>query len=127
MKTFLTLCLVAAFTALSSLQATPADPPAEKKPEKSAPPQKFRPFNGTIKSIDATARTITLKGEKAQTFAVTSETKINKDGKPVAFEDLAVEDKVGGRAKETAEGNWTALTINAGKRPAAKPEDKGKK
>lgn len=81
---------------------------------------KFRPFNGKIKAVDKTAKTITLEGEKAQVFQVTSETKISKDKKPATLEDVAVGDRVGGRAREEADGKWVALVINAGI-PAAKP------
>jgi hypothetical protein len=127
MKGILTLLLVAVITALFNINAISADKPADKKTEKADTQEKFRPFRGTIKSVDKVARTITLEGESAQKFAITSDTKINKDGKPAAFADIVVGDSVGGRAKETGEGKWTAMTINAGKRPVAKPEDKVKK
>ena len=127
MKSILTLFIVAVFSALFNINAISADKPADKKTEKTDTQEKFRPFHGTIKSVDKVATTITLEGQSAQKFAITSDTKINKDGKPVAFADIVVGDSVGGRAKETGEGKWTAMTINAGKRPAAKPEDKVKK
>ena len=88
---------------------------------------KFRPFNGKIKAVDKTARTITLEGEKAQVFQITSETKITKDKKPATLEEVAVGDRVGGRAREEADGKWVALVLNAGL-PAAKPaKDEEKK
>ena len=127
MKGILTLILVAVFTALLNFNAISADQPADKKTEKADKQEKFRPFRGTIKSIDKVAMTITLEGESARQFAITSDTKINKDGKPAAFAEIVVGDSVGGRAKETAEGKWTAMTINAGKKPAAKPVEKEKK
>jgi hypothetical protein len=127
MKSILTLLIVAVFTALFNINAISADKPADKKTEKADPQEKFRPFHGTIKSVDKVAMTITLEGQSAQKFAITSETKINKDGKPVAFADLVVGDTVGGRARETGEGKWTAMTLNAGKRPAAKSVEKEKK
>jgi len=127
MKRIVTLCLVAAITSLCNFTAISADKPADKKTDKAGPQEKFRPFNGTIKAVDKAAMTITLEGEKAHVFAIASDTKINKDGKPAAFADLAMGERVGGRAKETGEGKWTAVTINAGKRPAAKPAEKEKK
>lgn len=126
MKKMLALCL--ALTAVTLI--SPAVPAAEKKDaqaEKSDAKEKFRPFRGTIKSVDAAGKSITLDGEKAQTFAVASDAKVTKEGKPATFADLAIGDAVGGRAKETAEGKWTAVTINAGKKATKAPEDKEKK
>ena len=100
-----------------SLIAQAADKPADKAAEgKKEAKSKFRPFNGTIKSVDKTAKTITLEGEKAQAFQITSETKIVKDGKPAILDELSAGDKIGGRARETSDGKWEALTINAGKK-----------
>ncbi len=101
----------------------PGDKPGEAK--KDAKP-KFRPFNGKVKAVDKTAKTITLEGEKAQTFHVTAETKINKEGKPATLNDVAAGEQVGGRAREGAEGKWDAVTVNVGK-PAVKPPPKGDK
>ena len=94
-------------------EKTPATPPAAQQAK-----PKFRPFNGTIKSFDKTARTVTLNGAKAQTFAIIAETKINKDGKPSTVEALVAGETVGGRARQTADGRWEALTLNLGKKPA---------
>ena len=118
-KQWSALFITAVFVASLSASAADKDKPAEKN-------EHFRPFRGTIKSVDNGARTITLDGEKAQTFAIASDTKINKDGKPAAFADLVAGEAVGGRAKETADGKWTAVTINAGKRPSSKPPEKEK-
>jgi Cu/Ag efflux protein CusF len=97
-----------------------ADQPAEKKAagQKEAAP-KFRPFTGKVKAVDQSAKSITLEGEKAQTFLVTSETRILKDGQPATFGAITVGEIVGGRAKETADGKWEATTVNVGKRPTA--------
>jgi uncharacterized lipoprotein NlpE involved in copper resistance len=121
------LFILTAFAPLSGFNAFAADKPGEKKENKAEAREKFRPFRGTIKAVDNTGKTITLEGEKAQMFAITSDTKINKDGKPAAFADLTVGETVGGRAKETADGKWAAVTINAGKRASARPADKEKK
>lgn len=115
MKRLLTVATLASAICLSSIIAQAAD----EKP-------KFRPFNGKIKAVDKTAKTITLEGEKAQVFQIISETKITKDKKPATLDDLAVGDRVGGRAREEAEGKWAALVINAGI-PAAKPKEEEKK
>ena len=122
-KQWSTLFITAVIASVTTMGVMAADKPAEKK---AGADEHFRPFRGTIKSVDKGARTITLEGEKAQTFAVAAETKISKDGKPAAFADLAVGEAVGGRAKETADGKWTVVTLNAGKKPSAKPAEKEK-
>jgi uncharacterized lipoprotein NlpE involved in copper resistance len=124
MKQWSTLFITAVFASVATVGVTAADKPADKK---AATDEHFRPFRGTIKSVDKGGRTITLEGEKAQTFAIVPETKISKDGKPAAFADLVAGEMVGGRAKESADGKWTAVTVNAGKRPAAQPAEKEKK
>jgi hypothetical protein len=123
-KSLLALSIVAAFSTLATVSITAADKPtpAEKKADKAEAKDKFRPFRGTIKSIDKAAKTIVLEGEKAQTFTVAADARINKNGKPAAFADLATGDTVGGRAKEAADGKWMAMTVNV--RPAGKPADK---
>ena len=120
-KQWSTLFITAVFVSVTGLSVSAAD--NEKPADKN---EHFRPFRGTIKSVDKGAKTITLEGEKAQTFAIASDTKINKDGKPAALVDLVVGEAVGGRARETEDGKWTAVTINAGKRPSAKPPEKEK-
>jgi hypothetical protein len=96
-----------------------ADKPAPSTPQQAKP--KFRPFHGTIRSFDKTAMTITLNGAKAQTFAIISETKINKDGKPSTVAALIAGEKLGGRARQAPDGRWEALTLNVGKKPAKAP------
>jgi len=100
----------------------PAAKPAESKQVEKA---KYRPFNGKIKAVDAAS--ITLEGEKAQTFQVTSVTKIQKDKKPATAADLKVGDYVGGRAREMADGKWEAVTLNVGVKAVGKPAEKPKK
>ncbi len=108
--------------AVSLAADQPASPASEGKKDAKA---KFRPFRGTIKTIDKSAKVITLDGEKAQTFQITSETKINKDKKPAILDDLATGDVVGGRARETGDGKWDALTINVSNKPVKEPANKG--
>ncbi len=125
MKRTILLILIAVLTAVINTPLVAADKAAPE--EKSEAKEKFRPFRGTIKSVDAGARSITLDGEKAQTFAIASDAKLTKEGKPATIADLSVGDAVGGRAKESGEGKWTAVTINAGKRAPKSPEEKEKK
>ena len=96
----------------------PASPKAETK-------QKHRPFNGTIKAVSKPLRAIVLRGEKAQTFFVLPETKIKRDGQPIAFEQIVPGEPLGGYARQNADGRWEALTLNLGvkkkEEPAAAP------
>jgi hypothetical protein len=126
-KQWSTLFITAVFASVATVGVTAADKPADKPADKkAATDEHFRPFRGTIKSVDKGARTITLEGEKAQTFAIVAETKISKDGKPATLADLVSGEMVGGRAKESADGKWTAVTVNAGKRPSAQSPEKEK-
>ena len=127
MKKLMAICLALTAVNLFSPAAVTAAEKDSAQAEKTEAKEKFRPFRGTIKSVDATAKSITLEGEKAQTFAVASDAKLTKEGKPATFADLAIGDAVGGRAKETGEGKWTAVTINAGKKAEKAPEEKEKK
>ena len=88
----------------------------------SAEPQaklKHRPFNGTIKEVNRTARAIVLRGEKAQTFFIIPETKIKRDGQPIRFEQIATGEILGGYARQAPDGRWEALTLNFGQKPPA--------
>ena len=78
---------------------------------------KYRPFHGTIKSVDKIAKILTLNGPKAQTFKIISETRINRDGKPAGVDALIAGETLGGYARQAADGTWEALTLNVGKKP----------
>jgi hypothetical protein len=102
-----------------------------------APPAKGRPFHGTIKTVNKPAQSIVLNGAKAQTFKVTPETKIRRDGKPIRFEEIIAGETVGGYAHQVASNHWQAVTINLGQKtpepsgstappPAPKPMPKQK-
>ncbi len=126
MKTILivSLALSLLFGATANIRAADAPQKAPAAAEK-AKKVKYRPFRGTIKSIETQAKTITLEGAKAQQFQIISETKLNKDGKPITFDQLAKGDRLGGRAREAANGKWDAVTINV--RTAAEKSGKGAK
>ena len=99
-----------------------ADKPAAADPTKS----KRMPFGGKLKAVDKTAKTITIDRENKNTFAVTSETKITKAGKPATLDDAVVGDDVGGLAVDKA-GKLELLSLRLGTKPVAKPDDKTKK
>ncbi len=98
------------------------NPCAPKKEEKA----RGRVFNGRIKVVDKSA--IILEGPKAQTFQITSATKINKAGKPATIADLKPGDTVGGYAREMPDGKWGTVTLNVraavAKEPTATPKQK---
>ena len=107
-----------------TLSSRAADQPVEKAAEgKKDAKAKFRPFHGKIKEADKQAKSIVLEGEKAQTFQITTETRISKEGKPATFDELTAGETVGGRAQEN-DGKWDAVTINIGKPPVKAPKTK---
>ena len=66
------------------------------------------PFKGTVSAVDANAMTITVG---SLTIAVTSETKITKDGTPAVFGDVTVGASVSGSYKKDAEGKLHAGSL----------------
>src|SRR2546426_9662799 len=92
----------------------PTEKPAEAKEGKARP----RPFSGKVKAVDKTAKTVTLEGEKAQVFQITSETKILKERKPATFDDITVGEHISGRIRESADGKLETLLMNVGAPPA---------
>ena len=100
----------------------PADAPkTEKKP-------RGMPINGKVGAVDKTAKTITLEGkEKARVFQITSETRIRKDRKPATLDDVVIGDRVGGFARENADGKMEVVTLNAGLAQPRAKENQGEK
>jgi hypothetical protein len=82
----------------------PAAPAKHKKHDHSV-------FNGKLSAIDANAMTFTVG---KQTFDVTSETKITKDGKPATLADGAVGEMAGGAYKKGADGKLSATSVHFG-------------
>jgi hypothetical protein len=70
--------------------------------------------SGKASEVDTNAMTLTVG---KHLFAITSQTRINKDGKPAVLSDITVGDKVGVAYKKTADGKFNAVTINDGKKP----------
>jgi hypothetical protein len=77
------------------------------------------PFNGKLAKLDKVAKTLVVG---SRTIRVTSDTKINKSGKPATFEDGTEGETISGSIKKTDDGNWVALTVNYG--PKATTTDK---
>ena len=92
------------------------DQPAEggKKEASAGEKKKGRlPFHGKIAAVDKKAKTFTV-GER--TFQVTSETKLNKAGKPATLDDAAVGEEVGGSFEKAEDGKLHAKTVHLGPR-----------
>lgn len=112
-----TLWAVAALGVVLPVPA--ADKPAAADPAK----PKRLPFGGKLVAIDKTAKTITIDRETKNTFAVTSETKITKAGKPATLSDAAVGEQVGGLAVDK-DGKLELLSLRLGAKVVAKPDAK---
>ena len=77
-----------------------------------APAKRHLPFHGKIVAVDAVASTFTVG---TQTFKVTVETKITKEGKEAKLGDFAAGDNVAGAYKKDGD-KLTALSFHdAGK------------
>lgn len=92
-------------------------PAAEKKSRKSG----VTPFHGKLKTVDATAKTISV-GET--TIQITSETKIAKAGKPATLADGVVGEDVGGAYKKSEDGKLNAVSVRFGPKAEAAGEMK---
>jgi|SRR4051812_43082624 len=118
MKLLSVIWIAALTAAISASRAQCAEMPASKVPPASAQKVKQRPFSGTIKTVDKAIKAIILKGEKAQTFLVTAQTKIKKNGKPATLDQIVPGDSLGGFARQMPDGKWEALTLNVGLKTA---------
>jgi hypothetical protein len=93
---------------------TPEPAKTEKKPSAG-------PFHGKLAAVDQTAKTITV-GKR--TFLITSESHINKEGKPATLQDGVVGEEVSGYVKPNDAGKLIATKVNFGPKPATKPAEK---
>jgi hypothetical protein len=108
---------IAAMPVVSRAQDNSTNAPIPSAPS-STPPVKPKKssslvINGKASEVDTNAMTLTVG---KHLFAVTSETKITKEGKPAILSDIIVGDKVGVAYKKTADGKFNAATINDGKK-----------
>jgi hypothetical protein len=111
--------LAAALIALPALsRAEDAGTNAPAKPGKHA----GLVFRGKVSAIDTKAMTLTVE---TRTFAVTSDTKITKDGKPATLADGVVGEPVGGAYTKTGDGKLNATTIHFGVKKKTEASDAG--
>jgi hypothetical protein len=73
------------------------------------------PFHGRLKSVDTTARTLSV-GELS--IHITADTKIDKSGKPAALEDAVAGEVVSGGYVKAADGKCIATTLHLGPKEA---------
>ena len=93
-----------------------AKPAAEKKTAADKKPS-AGPFHGKLAAVDKIGKTITV-GKR--TFLITSETRMNKAGKPATLDDGVVGEEVSGYVKPNDEGKLVATKVNFGPKAAAK-------
>ncbi len=136
-KSMLAMAVLAAFAIgapSTALCATKKDKPATPDPAKAAETTKSIPYHGKVASVDAAAKTFTIKGlKKDRLFSTTDKTVITKDGAPADIAAITVGEEVQGSAKKSGD-NWEALKITivtkdakaakaGGKKEEAKPAD----
>ena len=129
MKNLITMALIAAFGAVTTLtagaadqQPTPKPIPLGKKEDRGAKEQGtkaqragFVPFHGKLDSVDKTAKSVKI-GDRI--FQVVSTTKITKDGtKPGTLDDAKVGESVAGAYHEADGGNFQLVSLRLGPKP----------
>ena len=108
--------------AILSMQPTKAQEPQPKTEVKAVV---AIPYRGDIASMDAGAKTFTLKGKiKDRVFAVTPATRLLKDGNPGNWEDLKVGEAVRGSAIKKDDGRYEAMSVKLGAKNAGSAQPK---
>ena len=121
----LSFALVAAPPAVSA-QTTKTNQAKGAAEQKSAPDKKpsAGPFHAKLTAVDKSGKTITV-GKR--TFLVTSETKLNKAGKPATLDDAVMGEEVSGYVKPNDEGKLVATKVNFGPKVDATNTNSDKK
>jgi hypothetical protein len=108
-------CFVFIGAALAAAPAITRAAHAPKAPaaEAAAAPKKHSalPFHGQVAAVDAAAMTFTVG---KTTIAISSTTKITKDGQPAVFADITVGATVKGSYKQAADGKLNASSVKIG-------------
>ena len=72
------------------------------------------PFYGTLDSVDAKEKTVTLRGKKKnRVILFTSKTRVQKDGSNAKIEELVPGVRVSGSVRKNADGKEEAVTIRS--------------
>ena len=110
---FISIALIAAFAGASTTTSS-----AQEKKEAAlstnavaATKAQSLPFHGTVASVDAIAKSVTLKGDKKQVLLITPQTKISKGGKVATFESITADLRVQGFKTLNSEGKYEAKTF----------------
>ena len=74
-------------------------------------PTDLQRFDGEVKVIDASARTVTIGMPMRFTFRVRDETKITEHGRAIPFDRIKVGDGIDVVGRHGADNKWTALSI----------------
>jgi hypothetical protein len=82
------------------------------------------PFQGTVKSIDATAKTLTLVGARDQdrVIQLDGESRLIKEAKPVTLAEVVANDYARGLLKKNDRGEDVLVHGTFGPKPAPRPK-----
>ena len=103
---FIAVALVAAPAPCRAADSTNAPAAATPVPKKHG-----LPFHGKVASVDPTAMTFTVG---TLTIAITSQTKISKDGQPAVFADITAGELIRGSYKKDDAGKLHATVVRIG-------------
>src|ERR1039458_10895148 len=109
--TLVAAALVALPVVSRAEDSTNPPPPASTHPAKKIG---GLPFKGKVAAVDPSAAMTFTVG--TLTMAVTSETKITKDGQPATFADITAGASVTGSYKKGADGKLTASSVKLGEK-----------
>ncbi len=111
-KITLSALVAAALVALPSVSRA-GDPTNAPTATASAPKKHSVPFHGKVAAVDSATMTFKVG---TMTIAVTSNTKITKDGKPATFAEITVGENIGGACKKVAAGKLDATSVRIGEK-----------
>ena len=88
---------------------------AAEKPKAKRASRNSYPFHGTLDSIDAEKRTITLKGKKKnRVILLSAETRFFRSGVKAARDSATPGERVTGTVRKNSEGREVAVTVRLG-------------
>jgi hypothetical protein len=80
------------------------------------------PYRGKVSSVDAGAKTFSIKGKtNERVFSVTDSTKITKDGAPADISAVTAGEDVRGQATKNGD-KWDAVSVMVGAKPEGAKE-----
>ena len=93
---------------------------AQGEAQKAPNPHRAIPFRGKVDAVDPTAKTVKVG---TRVFAVSAETKIQKDGKVVTLDQITVGEPIRGSYRQSEDGKLNAVSLFFGlkEEEAAKP------